>query len=107
MEALHLDEVLEATNVRQKDLADRLDESEQDRKWMRGQVEKLTKRNWALEKKLKDLGVDMSSLLSEEGDESEESGASEGEDGSDTDPIKLADALSIVDDDSKSKEEEM
>ena len=66
-EALHLDEVLEQTKVRQKDLVDRLDESEQDRGWMKGQVEKLTKHNWALEKKLKELGVDVSALREEEG----------------------------------------
>ena len=40
-EALHLDEVLEQTNVRLKELSDRLDESEQDRMWTKGQVEKL------------------------------------------------------------------
>mmetsp|Transcript_42633 Transcript_42633/g.89440 ORF Transcript_42633/g.89440 Transcript_42633/m.89440 type:complete len:211 (-) Transcript_42633:601-1233(-) len=66
-EALHLDEVLEQTRVKQKDLMDRLDESEQDREWMKGQLEKLTTQNWALAKKLKELGVDMSSLCEEDG----------------------------------------
>ncbi|KAL7524826.1 hypothetical protein ACHAXR_002473, partial [Thalassiosira sp. AJA248-18] len=65
-EALHLDEVLEQTNVRQKELVDRWDESEQDRKWMKGQVEKLTKYTRALEKKLQGLGVDVSALDEEE-----------------------------------------
>ncbi|KAL9191378.1 hypothetical protein ACHAXT_001084 [Thalassiosira profunda] len=42
--ALHLDEVLEQTKAQQKDLSNRLEESEQDRKWLKGQVEKLTLR---------------------------------------------------------------
>ena len=65
-EALHLDEVLEQTNVRLKELSDRLDESEQDRMWTKGQVEKLAKHKLAFENKLKELGVDASALLKEE-----------------------------------------
>ncbi|KAL7550267.1 hypothetical protein ACHAWF_013502 [Thalassiosira exigua] len=37
-EALHLDEVLEQTKIRMKDLEDRLDESEQDKKWSKVRV---------------------------------------------------------------------
>ena len=65
-EALHLDEVLEQTNVRLKELSDRLDESEQDRMWTKGQVEKLAKHKLAFETKLRELGVDTSALLKEE-----------------------------------------
>jgi len=64
-EALHLDEVLETCKAKQKELVDRLDESEQDRKWMKGQVEKLTKYNRVLDKTLKGLGVDTSTFLEE------------------------------------------
>ena len=65
-EALHLDEVLEQTNDRLKELSDRLDESEQDRMWTKGQVEKLAKHKLAFETKLRELGVDTSALLKEE-----------------------------------------
>eukprot|EP00804_Cyclotella_cryptica_P009352 CCRYP_009010-RA/>CCRYP_009010-RA protein AED:0.46 eAED:0.46 QI:129/1/1/1/1/1/3/94/178 len=58
-EALHLDKVLEQTNARQKELMERLDESEHDRKWMKVQIEQLTKSNWAFKRKLKELGVEM------------------------------------------------
>jgi len=79
-EALHLDEVLEQTRVKQKNLVDRLDESEQDREWMKGQLEKLTKQNWTLEEKLKELGVDLSSHYEEDGtgEDSGENRESEG-----------------------------
>ena len=70
-EALHLDEVLEQTNVRLKELSDRLDESEQDRMWTKGQVEKLAKHKLAFEMKLRELGVDTSALLKEETNDKE------------------------------------
>lgn len=73
-EALHLDEVLEQTKDKQKELVDRVDETEQDNKWLKGQVEKLTKRNAVLDQKLRGLGIDVDALGEEEGrhDESSE-----------------------------------
>ncbi len=64
-EALRLDEVMEQGKVRQKDLTDKLCESEQQVKPMTRQVEKLIKYSRQLEKKLKDLGVDLESLVEE------------------------------------------
>ena len=40
-EALHLDKVLEDTKLENKELKDKLDECEVDRKWMREQIEKV------------------------------------------------------------------
>lgn len=65
-EALHLDEALEQSKAKQKELADRLFESEQDVKLIKRQVAKLTKGNRTLEKQLKELGVDVNTL-SEDG----------------------------------------
>lgn len=62
-EALHLDEVLEQSKAQQKKLIDQLFESEQDAKLMKRQVGKLIKRSRALEKKLKELGVDVNTLI--------------------------------------------
>lgn len=64
-EALHLDEKLEQSNVRQKDLVDKLDESEQERKLLKDRAEKLLCLNFALEKKLKELGIDLVALCKE------------------------------------------
>ncbi|KAL3774110.1 hypothetical protein ACHAWO_008506 [Cyclotella atomus] len=50
-EALHLDKVLEESKSECKELKMKLDESNNDRKWMKEQLEKLTKHNWALEMK--------------------------------------------------------
>ena len=73
-EALHLDEVLEQTKDKQKELVDRVDETEQNNKWLKGQVEKLTKHNAVLDQKLRGLGIDVDALGEEEGrhDESSE-----------------------------------
>ena len=68
-EALHLDECLEKTKARQKELIDRLEESEADRKWMKIQLEKLTESNRMLEQKFKELGVDVSDLQLQEEEE--------------------------------------
>lgn len=65
-EALHLDEVLEQSKVQQKKLTDQLFEREQDAKLMKRQVEKLMKRSRILEMKLKELGVEVTTL-SEDG----------------------------------------
>ncbi len=65
-EALQLDEVLGQSKANQKNLTDLLLESEQDAKLTKRQVGKLTKRSRALEKKLKELGVDVNTL-SEDG----------------------------------------
>ena len=62
-EALHLDEVVQQGKARQKQLTDQLFENEQDAKLMKRQVDKLTKRSRTLEKKLKELGVDVNSLI--------------------------------------------
>jgi hypothetical protein len=62
-EALHLDEVLEKMKVRQKEIFER----EQDREWMKGRLRRLTRNNTILENKMKELGVDVSSLLAEAG----------------------------------------
>lgn len=40
-EALHLDKVLEQTKIENKELIEKLDECEVDRKWMREQIEKV------------------------------------------------------------------
>ena len=68
-EALHLDECLEKTKARQKELIDRFEESEADRKWMKIQLEKLTESNRMLEQKFKELGVDVSDLQLQEEEE--------------------------------------
>ena len=62
-EALHLDEAVQQGKARQKQLTDQLFENEQDAKLMKRQVDKLTKRSRTLEKKLKELGVDVNSLI--------------------------------------------
>lgn len=62
-EALHLDEVLEQSKVQQKKLTDQLFESEQVAKLTKRQVGKLTKRSRALEDKLKELGVDVNTII--------------------------------------------
>eukprot|EP00970_Alexandrium_tamarense_P005140 scaffold835_cov202-Alexandrium_tamarense.AAC.15 len=64
-EALHLDKVLEQTKSRQNELMGELVESVQDRKWMKAQMEKITKHLWTMESKLKELGVDASELITE------------------------------------------
>ncbi|KAL3826606.1 hypothetical protein ACHAXA_010531 [Cyclostephanos tholiformis] len=61
-EALHLDEVLEKMKVRQREIF----ESEHDREWMKRQMRKLAKKNAILERKLKEVGIDVSSLLARE-----------------------------------------
>jgi hypothetical protein len=61
-EALHLDEVLEKMKARQREIF----ENEQDREWMKRQFRKLAKKNAVLERKLKDVGIDVSSLFAEE-----------------------------------------
>jgi predicted RNase H-like nuclease (RuvC/YqgF family) len=58
-EALHLDEEMEKMKVRQRQMI----ESKEDREWMKGRLRKLTENNAVLEKKLKELGVDVGSLL--------------------------------------------
>lgn len=42
-EALHLDEELEKTKAKMKELASKLESSQQEVNWLKGQVEKLTK----------------------------------------------------------------
>ena len=42
-EALHLDEELENTKAKMKELASKLESSQQEVTWLKGQVEKLTK----------------------------------------------------------------
>ncbi len=72
-EALHLDEVLEKMKVRQREIF----ENEQDREWMKTQLRKLAKKNAVLERKLKDVGIDVSSILGDEltdGENDESSG---------------------------------
>jgi len=64
-EALHLDELLEQSNARQKDLVDKLDESEQDRELLKDRVEKILRHKFVLEKKLRELGIDVSALCAE------------------------------------------
>ena len=58
-EALHLDSVVEKMKAREK----KLNESLLDREQMKGRLHTLGKSNAAYEKKLKELGVDVSSLL--------------------------------------------
>ena len=65
-EALQLDDELEKMKIKQKERAVKLDESEQDRSWLKGQVEKLTKQNRSLDQKFNELGVDLSSLRVED-----------------------------------------
>jgi len=66
-EALALDQAMEQMKVKQKELAERLDESEQDRGWLKGNVEKLRMRNSSLEEKFKEFAIDVSVLHEEEG----------------------------------------
>ena len=66
-EALILDEEMEKMKVRQREMF----ESKQDREWMKGRLRKLTENNAVLEKKLKELGVDVGSLLVETGTDAE------------------------------------
>lgn len=75
-EALHLDKVLEQTNSRQKELVERLDESEHDREWLKQQVKKETKQKLMLEKKLKELGVDTNALIVDDSAEVKDSDVS-------------------------------
>ena len=62
---MHLDELLEQSNARQKDLVDKLDESEQDRELLKDRVEKILRHKFVLEKKLRELGIDVSALCAE------------------------------------------
>jgi hypothetical protein len=66
-EALLLDEEIEKMKVRQR----KIFESKQDREWMKGRLRKLTENNAVLENKLKELGVDVSSLFVEAGTDAE------------------------------------
>lgn len=63
-EALHLDSVVEKMKAREK----KLNESLLDREHIKGRLHILAKSNSAYEKKLKELGVDVSSLLVDEED---------------------------------------
>ncbi len=64
-EALHLDKVLQQIKAKHKDVTDKFDECEQDRSFLKEQVEKVTNQNWIMEKKLKALGVDLKILFAE------------------------------------------
>jgi len=68
-EALHLDKVLEQTKAKHRDVMEKFDECEQDRSFLKEQVEKVTKQNWIMTKKLKELGVDLKCLLAEKTEE--------------------------------------
>ena len=84
-EALRLDKILEQTKARQKELMERLDESEQDRKWMKSQIEKVTEHNWELQKKLKERDTNPNALSEEENADKEAAeGSSEVETGLET-----------------------
>lgn len=71
-EALHLDKVLEQTKAKHKDLMEKFDECEQDRSFLEEQVEKVTKQNWDMTKKLNELGVDLKFLIAEKTDKVKE-----------------------------------